>query len=200
MEKLKYFQSFIPFYVFIFIVSLQPINLLTAQNPINDSPCMTNSNPPYDLGMAGAHTGTTCNAIGYNDDPNADIQNAQCSAISDDNAVWYRAEYNPSFDGVNINVTAGSIGDNVSVEVYVGDENGMCSGNNEFRRSKCDGLPVINMHIGCLDTFDYVFIKVASSDNDCGTFNVTVSQVNDCNIANECSDITNAQTFNPVTP
>ena len=166
--------------------------------PINDDPCMADPRPPYDLGTSGSHSGTTCCAVGYNDDPNADLQNQECNSVSDDNAVWYRAEYNSSNDGVNINVTGGTIGNNVAVEVFVGPDDA-CTGF-EFRKSKCDGLPVEDMHIGCLEDGDYVWIKVTSSDGDCGTFEISVDQLKDCDVADECADITAGQTFDPVTP
>ena len=167
--------------------------------PINDDPCMADPRPPYDLGISGSHTGTTCCAVGYNDDPNADLQNQGCSSASDDNAVWYRAEFDSgNSDGVNINVTGGTIGDNVAVEVFVGPDDA-CTGF-EYRKSKCDGLPVEDMHIGCLEDGDYVWIKVTSSDGDCGTFTITVDNIKDCDVADACEDITGGQTLDPVTP
>ncbi len=170
--------------------------------PINDSPCMANDRPPYDLGTGGSHSGTTCCAVGANDDPGQDQANVSCNSASDDNAVWYRVAYDPASDGVNINITGGTIGGSIGVEVYVGGADAACDGTAEFRKSKCDGLPVTDMHIGCLEDGDYVFIKVASSDNDgdCGTFDITVESIKDCDIADACEDITGAQELDPVTP
>ncbi len=170
--------------------------------PINDSPCMANDRPPYDLGTGGSHSGTTCCAVGANDDPNQDQANVDCNAASDDNAVWYRAEYDSNQDGVSINITGGTIGGSIGVEVYVGGADAACDGTAEFRKSKCDGLPVTDMHIGCLEDGDYVFIKVANSDNDgdCGTFDISVESIKDCDVADACEDITGAQELDPVTP
>lgn len=166
--------------------------------PVNDDPCMADPRPPFDLGTSGSHSGTTCCAVGYNDDPNADLQNQECNSVTDDNAVWYRATYDSSFDGVNINVSGGTIGDNVAVEVFVGPDDA-CTGFT-FRKAKCDGLPVEDMHIGCLEDGDYVWIKVTSSDGDCGTFDISVDPLKDCDVADACEDVTGSQTLNPVTP
>jgi len=176
------------------------INTMHGQVPINDSPCMSNTYHPYDLGTSGAHTGTTCGAVGYNDDPDADFQNVECDSFADDNSVWYRATYDPVYDGVSISIAAGSIGNSTAVEIYVGGADAVCDSTAEFRKAKCDGLPIEDMHIGCLENGDYVWIKVTSPEGDCGTFDISVQQINDCIVANECSDITTAQTFEPVTP
>ena len=184
----------------IYTLLLALLYTMVVAQPINDSPCIDNSNPPHFLGFSGSHTRTTCGAIGFNDNPNMDKKNVKCNISTDDDAVWYRARYNPAFDGININITKGSIGSLSSVEVYVGDTNAICNNTAFFRKAKCNGLPVINMHIGCLDSNDYVFIKVASNSDSCGTFTITVNNINDCDIADACEDITNAQELNPVTP
>ena len=57
--------------------------------PENDDPDPTSPRPPYDLSGYGSHTGSTCCAIGFADDPNQDIANIQCGGASHDNAVWY---------------------------------------------------------------------------------------------------------------
>ncbi len=184
----------------IYTLLLALLYTMVIAQPINDSPCIDNNNPTYFLGFSGSHTGTTCDAIGYNDNPNLDKKNVKCNISTDDDAVWYRAKYNPAFDGININITKGSIGSLSSVEVYVGDTNAICNNTAFFRKAKCNGLPVINMHIGCLDSNDYVFIKVASNSDSCGTFTITVNNINDCDIADACEDISSAQELNPVTP
>ncbi len=173
--------------------------------PINDSPCMTDERPPYDLGTVGVHTGTTCCSVGFNDDPDLDKENEECNPVTDDNAVWYRVTYDPTFDGVNININktnTDGIDGSIGVEVYVGGADAICDESAELRKSKCDGLPVTDMHIGCLHAGDYVFIKVANSDNegDCGSFDIRVENIHDCDVADECVDITGAQELDPVTP
>lgn len=89
--------------------------IISIAQPINDSPCIDNVNPPFDLGYSGTHTGTTCDAIGYNDDPNQDKANVKCNTFVDVYAVWYRAKYNPDFDGININISKGTTGNVVTV-------------------------------------------------------------------------------------
>ena len=57
--------------------------------------------------------------------------------LTDDNAVWYRAEFaGGSYDGVEINVSGGTIGSNVAVEVYVGGPDAACDGTAEFKSFK----------------------------------------------------------------
>jgi gliding motility-associated-like protein len=169
--------------------------------PINDSPCMASVYPPYNLGTSGSHTGTTCCAIGANDDSTLDQANVDCNSLTDDNAVWYRAEFaGGAYDGVEIYVTGGTIGANATVEVYVGGADAACDGTAEFKKSKCDGLPVNGMKIGCIEAGDYIFIKVASTDGDCGTFSVSIAPIEDCDVADDCADITSSQIMNPVTP
>ena len=55
------------------------------------------------------------------------------------------------------------------------------------------------MRIGCLEYGDFIFIKITTLESDCGTFNINVNAINDCDIANDCEDISEAQTLYPVT-
>ncbi len=198
MKKLILIFTYFFFYNF-YLSSQQIVPCMSV--PVNDSPCINYENPPFDLGVEGTHHGTTCCAVGYNDDPNADLKNQKCSAVSDDNAVWYRAEYDADYsDGLSIYIYGDSIGNDVAVEIYVGGPDAICDGTAELRKSKCDGLPIEDMHIGCLEDGDYVWIKVTSSDGDCGTFTITVDNIKDCDVADACEDITGGQTLDPVTP
>ncbi|MBK7096322.1 MAG: gliding motility-associated C-terminal domain-containing protein [Saprospiraceae bacterium] len=168
--------------------------------PVNDSPCMTSSFPPYDLGTNGSHGGTTCCAIGFNDSNHLDQPNLGCNGVTDDNAVWYRAEFaGGNYDGVEINVSGGGIGSQVAVEIYVGWADAACDGTMELREAICSGLPVQNLRIGCIQDGQYVFIKVTSTDADCGTFSISVNQIEDCDVADDCDEITASQTLSPVT-
>lgn len=176
------------------------INVNIQVPPENDSPCMASNFHPYELGTSGSHTGTTCCAIGANDDNTLDQANVQCNGLTDDNAVWYRAEFaGGSYDGVEIYVTGGTIGANVAVEVYVGGPDAACDGTAEIRGAKCDGLPVEQMRIGCIQEGEYIFIKVASTDANCGTFSVSINPILDCEVADDCDEITAAQTLTPIT-
>ncbi len=172
--------------------------------PINDSPCMNNANPPYDLGFAGYHSGTTCCAIGYNDDANQDKANVNCSSTTDDDAVWYRANIDPSYDGVMISLydeSGTTIGYEHSVEIYAGTENAICDGTAEFIRSYCVGAYVSEEAIGCLHGYDYLFIKVSSSETDCGTFSIDLNRfkISKEEGANNCNDISEEKILYPQT-
>ncbi|MGE5355184.1 MAG: gliding motility-associated C-terminal domain-containing protein [Deltaproteobacteria bacterium] len=167
--------------------------------PENDSPCMASDFHPYDLGTNGSHGGSTCCAIGANDDPALDQANVNCNTVTDDNAVWYRAEFaGGTYDGVEINVDGGTVGGNVAVEVYTGGPDAACDGTAHFKASKCNGLP-FELRMGCIPDGDYIFIKVTSTDGDCGTFSISIEPVEDCEVADECEDITAAQTLTPIT-
>lgn len=167
--------------------------------PVNDSPCLGSNFPPYDLGTGGSHSGSTCCAIGANDNPNLDQANVACSGLTDDNAVWYRAEFaGGNYDGVEINVDGGTVGGNVAVEIYTGGPDAACDGTAHFRDSKCDGLPM-DLRMGCIQDGEYIFIKVASTDAQCGSFSISVQPIEDCDVADNCEDITAGQTLNPIT-
>jgi gliding motility-associated-like protein len=169
--------------------------------PENDDPCPTFANPPYDLTGGGSHNGTTCCAIGFNDDPGADYQNLDCpDASTDDNAVWYIFTPDPSSaDGFEIEVD-GSISGFTTVEVYHGPADGGCTGNLTLLASACTTLPIDPIRKGyCFPEGESVYIKVGSSDDDCGDFTIAVNEVEDCKVADECADITGEQTLMPVT-
>ena len=157
--------------------------------PINDSPCMTDPRPPYDLGTDGSHSGTTCCAIGYNDDPNSDFANIECDTETDDDAVWYRANIDSDYNGIKISISNGSIGSNMSVEVYSGSDDAICEETAVFVTSECDGFPFDDIKISCLENVDFVFIKVSSSESDCGTFDISVEPFDDCNLVPNCTNL-----------
>src|SRR5690606_23275813 len=57
--------------------------------PENDDPDPNSPRPPFDLSGGGSHTGNTCCAVGFADDPNLDLPNLGCGGATHDNAVWY---------------------------------------------------------------------------------------------------------------
>src|SRR5690606_7530374 len=58
----------------------------------------------------------------------------------------------------------------------------------------CAGLPAA-IRFGCLEPGTELWIKVATRDQDCGSFNILVSEPTICSYAESCEDITDAQTF-----
>jgi len=166
---------------------------------VGDDPCMSDPNPPYDLSTDGSHIGSTCCASGVGEGD--EHPNQECSSATEENIVWYRASYNSNFDGVEVNVnsvtTDGTSG-NVTVEVYVGGEDAICDGDAVYKKSSCTSLPSESIHIGCLEDGDYIWIKIGTSDDNCGKFEINVTQINDCEVADECDDIEFEQTFSPT--
>jgi len=165
--------------------------------PINDSPCPTWPNPPYDLSGSGSHSGTTCCAVGFNDDSNQDHRNVpDCSGITQDNAVWYTYEIPDGSEGIEITVDGGTIGGNPVVEVYFGPADMGCNaGLADFLQAyDCGGLPVTFRLGPCTEDGELVWIKVGSSDADCGTFSISINPAfPDCEMPGRtCEDATHA--------
>ncbi len=185
---------------FIFSHNLKTFSQCTPV-PSNDSPCMGDPNSFYDLGYGGDAFGTTCCAIGYNDDPNADKANVSCGTATDDDAVWYRMNINPNYDGIMLSVydeSGVSIGYEHSVEVYAGSENAICDGTAELIKAYCIGEYVSESYIGCLQGEEFLFIKVSSTESDCGTFHIDARQDNAYGGANTCEVISDEETLYPV--
>jgi len=192
----------------IIFIAFYTIDSFSRQNdapctpvPINDSPCMSNANPPYDLGYFGDHSGTTCCAIGFNDDANADKANEGCSTAYDDDAVWYRMNVNHDFDGIMVSIYTESgttIGFEHSVEVYEGGEDAICDGTANLIKTYCIGEEVSESYMGCIKQ-DFVFIKITSTESDCGTFHIDVQQNNIWNGADRCENVSDEETLYPIT-
>ena len=51
--------------------------------------------------------------------------------------------------------------------------------------------------VGCFDPGEEVWIKVASANADCGSFTLTISEIDQCPLAEECPDIQNVIATNP---
>ena len=170
--------------------------------PVNDDPCMNGANPPYDLGYGGYHNGTTCCAVGYNDDPNADIANQECNTNTDDNTIWYRISIDPEFDGIMLNISFGNQeipGLNYAVEVYGGGEDAICDGSAQFIRSYCFDESISESHIGCLEGMDYLFVKITSTEADCGSVFIDAQQNYSWGGADKCELITEEELLMPQT-
>jgi len=167
--------------------------------PENDDPCFTDENPPYDLGNDGSHIGTTCCAKGVgegDENPNK----GDCSAATEENIVWYRA--NVSGDGIEVTVTeagGGSASGPITVEVYLGGADAACDGSLEYRDNSCSSLPSTPIRVGCLTGYDYVWIKIGTAANTCGSYEITVESIDDCDVADACADISAGETADPAT-
>jgi hypothetical protein len=164
--------------------------------PENDDPDPTSPRPPYDLSGYGSHTGSTCCAIGFADDPNQDIANIQCGGASHDNAVWYiytivdERALEISVDPAGTNPISG----NTTVEVILGTAaapGGDLVSDDSYH---CGALSAI-IKFGCLNPGDVIWIKVASRDADCGDFTISVMEPRSCEFADTCEEITGAQTM-----
>ncbi|MFZ1703848.1 MAG: gliding motility-associated C-terminal domain-containing protein [Saprospiraceae bacterium] len=160
--------------------------------PENDDPDPSSPRPPYDLSGFGSHTGNTCCAIGFADDPTLDLANVSCGAATHDNAVWYRYTVGAE-QGLQIRVSPGSISGNTTVEVLLGSA-AAPGGLYNPTSFHCSSLPAI-IKFGCLEPGTELWIKVASRNQDCGDFNIMVTEPDICEYADECGDITAAQTL-----
>ncbi len=184
------------------------INIKMEVPPKNDSPCQNVDNPEYGPhhfdAAGGSHDGTTCCAIGYADDNSLDYPNVDCNTATEENAVWYTYSPPDNVDGIEIEVTGGTIQGNTTIEVFKGPVDMGCSGViSGFVASECGALesptkikiPICDDENGGDDNI--YWIKVASADDDCGTFNISVKEAKlDCNRpAKKCEDVEMA-TFN----
>ncbi|MBK6363306.1 MAG: gliding motility-associated C-terminal domain-containing protein [Saprospiraceae bacterium] len=164
--------------------------------PENDDPDPTSPRPPYDLSGYGSHTGSTCCAIGFADDPNQDIANIQCGGASHDNAVWYTYTI---VDEKALEITVDAAGTNpisgnTTVEVILGTAaapGGALVSDDSYH---CGALSA-TIKFGCLNPGDVIWIKVASRDADCGDFTISVMEPRGCEFADTCEEITGAQTM-----
>lgn len=164
--------------------------------PENDDPDPNSPNPPVDLSGYGSHTGTTCCAVGFNDDPNQDVANVECGGATNDNAVWYTYTVVDE-DGLEIFIDpagANPISGNTTVEVLLGTAAGPGGALFSDNSYHCGTLPA-TVKFGCLSPGDVIWIKVASRDANCGDFTIAVMEPRGCEFADTCEEITGAQTM-----
>ncbi len=176
------------------------IPLITlAQIPENDDPCPTDANPPIDLTSTGNHTGTTCEAT-------FDYANIDCSIETQDGSVWYTYTPSSSDDGYDITLSPAGGGNDaegpITIELYKGTTNQGCSGFSSTIGSSCTAM---NATIKIANTFDpgeVIYIKISTDEaaNNCGEFNINIQPGSCGAFANNCTDITAAQTLSPSTP
>ncbi len=168
-------------------------------SPINDSPFEDANNiGPWDL--ENSHNGTTCCAVGYADDDTADWANFECSNASNENAVWYSFTPTNSFDGFDVNVVPGfmSISGNMTVEVYSSSVTGGVDdvSNLTVVGESCSDL-IVGISVSLCDPTLVYYVKVASTDDECGEFTITVTERSATCAADECPD---AEALTTITP
>ncbi|MDF1698214.1 MAG: hypothetical protein P1U56_20365, partial [Saprospiraceae bacterium] len=180
-------------------------SVLCPDPPINDDPCIESDNPPLDLTDIASHLGNTCCARGPQDEnPDgtpADWENVDCSAATQDAAVWYYYTPNPSDDGYTVSYISEVMEGPASVEIFSGTLDAGCTGTLSLIESKCntDGF---EMNIGnCFESDEVIFIKVTTDDSEdnCGTFGITIVAAECDNFADECGDLNGALIIQPIT-
>ncbi|MBK7804864.1 MAG: gliding motility-associated C-terminal domain-containing protein [Saprospiraceae bacterium] len=180
-------------------------NIIQNAFPVNDNPDPAGPFPPFVLGLGDSHGSTTCCALGFNDENAAgeplDVRNVQCAGSTHDGAVWYRYTTGSEI-GFEINVVpsgANPISGPMTVEVLSGSTTN--PGNALFTPTSysCGQAPA-TLLVGCFDPGEEVWIKVASANADCGSFTLTISEIDQCPLAEECPDIQNVIATNPTDP
>ncbi len=185
------------------------INIKIDVPPINDDPCITDDNPPLDLTGGGSHTGTTCCARGPKDEnPDgslADFESVDCSAATEDAAVWYMYTPNPDDDGYSIILESGGADPSegpIAIEVYAGAPDQGCNGGfGQTLASSCADFGVEFSIGNCLAPGEVLFIKVSTDDADenCGEFILTVVPASCGPMADDCIDLADQTPIEPVT-
>jgi len=186
------------------------LNIKIDVPPINDDPCINDDNPPLDLTGGGSHLGTTCCARGPKDaNPDgslADYENVDCSAVTEDAAVWYMFTPNPDDDGYNIILESGGADPSegpIAIEVYVGVPDQGCNGGfGQTLASSCADFGV-DIKIGnCFAPGEVLFVKVSTGDADenCGEFLITIVPATCGPMADDCIDLADQTPIEPETP
>ena len=180
-------------------------NIIQNAFPVNDNPNPAGPFPPFVLGLGDSHGSTTCCALGFND-LNAggqplDFQNVDCSGSTHDGAVWYRYTTGDEI-GFEVNVVPSGlnpIAGPVTVEVLSGSTTNPANALFTPTSASCGQAPA-TLLVGCFEPGEEVWIKVASANADCGNFTITISEIDQCPLAEECPDIQNVIATNPTDP
>ena len=186
------------------------LNIKIDVPPINDDPCINDDNPPLDLTGGGSHTGTTCCARGPKDEnPDgslADFENVDCSAATEDAAVWYMYTPDPDDDGYSIILESGGVDPSegpIAIEVYSGVPDQGCNGGfGQTLASSCADFGVQFSIGNCLAPGEVLFIKVSTDDADenCGEFIITIVPASCGPMADDCIDLADGTPIMPITP
>lgn len=180
-------------------------NIIQNAFPVNDNPNPAGPFPPFVLGLGDSHGSTTCCALGFNDENAAgeplDVRNVQCAGSTHDGAVWYRYTTGDEI-GFEVNVVPSGlnpIAGPVTVEVLSGSTTNPANALFTPTSASCGQAPA-TLLVGCFDPGEEVWIKVASANADCGSFTLTISEIDQCPLAEECPDIQNVIATNPTDP
>lgn len=159
-----------------------------------DSPCTLNDFPPIFLTSGENVYGNTCGSVGYDTDPSQDLQNVSCDNIPEENAIWYIIRNYQGY-AIDIQITPYTLSNNMNIEVYGGDINTGCNSFPTYITSLCNIAPGINIikNIYAND-HKYVYIKIVSTESDCGSFDLKAT-------LKLCADCTNniSSLIKPVT-
>lgn len=112
----------------------------------------------------------------------------QCNIMN--NGVWY--SYVQADNGSLINIENTGIAGPIGVEIY----SGTCGALALLDRSDCAGFESREFIIP--NCYSDILIHITSSKDGCGSFDISVSDLDDCEFAESCDDITAGLTFNPV--
>lgn len=180
-----------------------PFSFRIRQNayPINDDPNPSSPRPPFDIPIGGGHSSTTCCAIGVNDDPALDFPNVACATTTHDGAVWYTYTTGGEI-GIEIQVSASGtnqISGATTVEVLQGTAAGPSATLFDPNSFDCGALPT-SIKVGCYEPGEVIWIKVASSNNDCGEFSININPINRCPMADLCEEAVDVIIPNPTDP
>jgi len=169
-----------------------------SQIPANDDSCPTDANPPIDLTAAGSHLGTTCEAT-------FDLANINCDADTEVASVWYTYTPNAADDGYDVTLSpAGGTDDAegpITLEIYKGTINQGCTGFSSTLGASCSSPEAAIKIPNDFDSGEIIYIKVTTAPDliNCGEFMISIIPATCGAFANTCSDITSAQTLNPIT-
>lgn len=176
-------------------------NIRQNAYPINDDPNPSSPRPPFDIPIGGGHSSTTCCAIGVNDDPALDFPNVACATTTHDGAVWYTYTTGGEI-GIEIQVSASGtnqISGATTVEVLQGTAAGPSATLFDPNSFDCGALPT-SIKVGCYEPGEVIWIKVASSNNDCGEFSININPINRCPMADLCEEAVDVIIPNPTDP
>ncbi|MEM9545223.1 MAG: MopE-related protein [Bacteroidota bacterium] len=167
--------------------------------PVNDSPCISDNNPPIDLSDVGTHIGTTCCAT-------LDVPNLKCSFSGEEASVWYSYTPNTSDEGYLITlaaITADTTEEILNIEIYTGMPDQGCIGFEEVDFYSCE-VAETSFKIGnCFAEGELIFIKVSTfgAEENCSEFEISVvpDSPTCVHFSNSCEALDNALILEPIT-
>ncbi len=184
--------------LFVFLLFAQPLFSnagFCPDAPSNDNPCASSSNPPIELTGGGSHEGTTCCAT-------FDFENIDCSAATQDASVWYTYIPNGDDDEYDVILEPLDVEGPISMEVYWGASDAGCGTSFDMTliESSCNGS--VELNIGdCFPQSSVVYVKVTTdeSENNCGSFVITIAPSGSEPSPDECIDLMNLDPITPIT-